>query len=399
MADRILTTTESVPIGSLKPHPDNARRGDVAFIRQSLIKHGQYRPIVANRRTRHILAGNHTWQAAQSLGWEKIAVAWVDVDAKAEKKILLVDNRAADLADYDNAALANLIRSCGDIETSGYTMDELEELEGLYNSPLSLAGQKDFNEETSFDADIVVGPLRMTVKRSSFEAWAMPVREHPLKPEENIRRMLELPSPQKPKKHNPESTPVKLSTVKSESVLIESVQPFDRNARQGDVGILADSLMENGQYRPIVVNRRTNSIVVGNHTWLAAKMLGWEKIAVTFIDVDEKEEARIVLVDNRSSDVAGYDTDTLLKLLKSMATDLNGTGYDGDDIDDLLNGSTTRPKALTGQKIKVLIDEWRIPVEQEQFTIWFQQLGTEPATEIAQRLLLPAGSWSVMATP
>ena len=47
----------------------------------------------------------------------------------------------------------------------------------------------------------------------------------------------------------------------------------------------------------------------------AAKALGWPEIAVTWVDVDEEQAARIVLVDNRTNDLAGYDEAALADLL------------------------------------------------------------------------------------
>lgn len=126
-----------------------------------------------------------------------------------------------------------------------------------------------------------------------------------------------------------------------ESVRVDELKPFDGNPRVGDVGAISVSLERNGQYRPIVVNRRDNTILAGNHTWKAARSLGWETIAATYVDVDEEQARRIVLVDNRSNDVASYDEHALVDLLTSVVTDegldgLLGTGFDGDDLDRLL---------------------------------------------------------------
>jgi hypothetical protein len=53
---------------------------------------------------------------------------------------------------------------------------------------------------------------------------------------------------------------------------------FTINVRQGDIGAISESLKAHGQYRPIVVDKRTNRILAGNHTWKAAKSLGWTQI-------------------------------------------------------------------------------------------------------------------------
>src|SRR5438046_2266586 len=38
-------------------------------------------------------------------------------------------------------------------------------------------------------------------------------------------------------------------------VKLSGLRPYDRNPRRGDVQAIKESLLENGQYRPIVVNR------------------------------------------------------------------------------------------------------------------------------------------------
>lgn len=99
----------AVPVSELRPYQGNPRRGDIEAIKESLETNGQYRPVVANRRTGEVLAGNHTLQAAKALGWPEIAVTWVDVDEEQAARIVLVDNRTNDLAGYDEAALADLL--------------------------------------------------------------------------------------------------------------------------------------------------------------------------------------------------------------------------------------------------------------------------------------------------
>lgn len=119
------------------------------------------------------------------------------------------------------------------------------------------------------------------------------------------------------------------------TVAIDELQPYPRNPRRGDLDLLKASLEAHGQYRPVVVNRRTMQVLAGNHTLAAARALGWRKLAATFVDVDDDEAARIVLVDNRSNDFAVYDDDDLAALLSSLP-DLDATGWDDADLDELL---------------------------------------------------------------
>jgi ParB-like chromosome segregation protein Spo0J len=125
------------------------------------------------------------------------------------------------------------------------------------------------------------------------------------------------------------------STLDALRVPTKSLKPYARNPRRGDLGRLTESLERHGQYRPIVVNVRTQEVLAGNHTLAAAKELGWDEIAATFVDVDEDQAARIVLVDNRANDVAGCDDTVLADLLQELP-DLDGTGYDDGALQELL---------------------------------------------------------------
>ena len=46
-------------------------------------------------------------------------------------------------------------------------------------------------------------------------------------------------------------------------------------------------------------------VLAGNHTLLAARALGWKEIAATFVEVDDEYAKRILLVYNRTDDLAG----------------------------------------------------------------------------------------------
>lgn len=117
---------------------------------------------------------------------------------------------------------------------------------------------------------------------------------------------------------------------------------YYRNPRRGNVRLIQDSLEAFGQYRSIVVNEGTKTgrpyeVLVGNHTWQAAKAAGITEVTVKVIDVDEDTAARIVLADNRTSDSGGYDDEALLSLLEGLES-IEHTGYTDDDVEDLLVG-------------------------------------------------------------
>ena len=111
-----------------------------------------------------------------------------------------------------------------------------------------------------------------------------------------------------------------------EVVAIDAVRVSLRNPRRGDLGVIKQSLQANEQYAPVIVNRRTGEVLAGNHRVVAARELGWREIAVCYVDVDEEHARRIMLADNRTSDLAGYDTEALVRLLEETSSDLTGTG-------------------------------------------------------------------------
>jgi site-specific DNA-methyltransferase (adenine-specific) len=120
-------------ITELKLLPGNPRRGDIEAVKRSLEAFGQRKPIVVRRSDNVVIAGNHTLQAAQALGWAEIAVVWVDDDEVTSKAFALADNRTAELGDYDEEALADLINDVGSLnpgllESSGWDDKAVQEL-------------------------------------------------------------------------------------------------------------------------------------------------------------------------------------------------------------------------------------------------------------------------------
>jgi ParB-like chromosome segregation protein Spo0J len=93
------------PIDSVQPHPDNARVGDVDFIREIARDHGQYQPVIAQKSSGLIVVGRHRWQAFLEEGWTHCAIVLQDIDDDAARELRLKDNRASDRAGYDEKKL------------------------------------------------------------------------------------------------------------------------------------------------------------------------------------------------------------------------------------------------------------------------------------------------------
>ncbi|MEN2423028.1 ParB N-terminal domain-containing protein [Streptomyces rimosus] len=154
-------------------------------------------------------------------------------------------------------------------------------------------------------------------------------------------------------------------TIRSLAVPIEDLTPYERNPRRGKVEVVRRSLEVHGQYRPIVVNRPGGVILAGNHTYAAARELGWAEIAVTFVDVDEETAKKILIVDNRASDLATNDPDVLTELLGELS-DLEGTGYSEDDVQHLLGGTVPAAEEFAS-RFEVVVECGSEDAQQEVF--------------------------------
>lgn len=145
-------TKQAVAIDELVPHPRNVRQGDIGAISVSLEKHGQYKPIIFQKSTKHILAGNHTWQAAKHLGWKKIAAVGIDCDDEQGLRILIADNRASDLASYNDSELAKLLSEFArtwDFDGLLYDQDDLDRMLHDQSKALSLTNYGELMGKTT----------------------------------------------------------------------------------------------------------------------------------------------------------------------------------------------------------------------------------------------------------
>jgi hypothetical protein len=136
---------------------------------------------------------------------------------------------------------------------------------------------------------------------------------------------------------------------KMTAVLPSDLRVFHRNPRKGDIPAIAASLRRHTQYKPITVNLgthtgRPNEVLAGNHTLLAFRQNGedypddrsWNKINVFWIDVDNDTAERIVVADNQTGQLGGFDEEQLARLVEGFEGDIEGLGFTETDIKMLM---------------------------------------------------------------
>ncbi len=130
-----------------------------------------------------------------------------------------------------------------------------------------------------------------------------------------------------------------------------------RNARRHtdrNVGMIVDALREVGAARSIVIDE-TGTVLAGNATVTAAVQAGIDHVRIVEADGTEliavrrtgltpEQKRRLALLDNRTAELAEWDTDMLASLAED--TDLSGL-WEPDELVDLL-AATEAPVALLG---------------------------------------------------
>lgn len=121
-------------------------------------------------------------------------------------------------------------------------------------------------------------------------------------------------------------------------VPIDEVVPHPDNYNNGDIEEIAESIEQNGMYRPIQVQRSSNRIVVGNHTWYAVKSLGSEYVPVVPLAVDDAQALKIMVADNEIARRAQPDRGQLVALLdqiKASGETIVGSGISDEEHETL----------------------------------------------------------------
>lgn len=133
---------QKIELDRLVHDPANPRTHDdrnLAAIRASLQENGQVEPLVVQRSTRMVIAGNGRMMAMKELGWDAAQCVVLDVDDTAARKLSITLNRSGELAGWDEGVLAQHLSELEKLEGSefnaydlGFNPDEFDALIGAY---------------------------------------------------------------------------------------------------------------------------------------------------------------------------------------------------------------------------------------------------------------------------
>jgi hypothetical protein len=122
------------------------------------------------------------------------------------------------------------------------------------------------------------------------------------------------------------------------AVPIGDLVPDPANARlhnERNIGAIEASLSKFGQRSPIVVQKRGMVVRAGSGRLEAARNLGWTEIAAIVVDESDREATAFAIADNRTAELATWDSDVLPDFLFDMRDDDDGDLLIGWSVDDL----------------------------------------------------------------
>jgi DNA modification methylase len=140
-----------------------------------------------------------------------------------------------------------------------------------------------------------------------------------------------------------------LGPISVEQVPIDQLRPDPANPRRisaDELDSLERSLRQFGFVSPVLARREDRTVIGGHQRLLAARRLGLTTVPVTWLDISVEQSRLLNLALNKIS--GSWDDALLARLLADLQTnaevDLSLSGFDEDEIKDLLRSLEVREK-------------------------------------------------------
>ncbi len=135
-----------VPIGELRAWDKNPRLNEpaVSKVADSIKRFGFGTPLLA-RLNGELIAGHTRLKAALKLGLDRVPVRYLDLDPADARLLALADNKLAEIAEWDDALLANLLKDIdpSDAAIAGFGAKEVAELLEQLAPPVEVSAEDD----------------------------------------------------------------------------------------------------------------------------------------------------------------------------------------------------------------------------------------------------------------
>jgi ParB-like chromosome segregation protein Spo0J len=146
-------------------------------------------------------------------------------------------------------------------------------------------------------------------------------------------------------------------SLRSMAVDIDTLDLLDGNPRIGNVDAIMSSYEEFGQVKPIVARKNddgTATVIAGNHQLQAAQALGWDKIAVVFLEADDNRAIAFAIADNRTMELGYTEPELLNEMLLEVSEYypelMEGLGWDEFEIAAIENDTLIEENRILGRE-------------------------------------------------
>lgn len=128
--------SDIVKVSELKPNPKNPNKhpeSQIELLANIIEKQGWRQPIKVSTLSGYIVSGHGRYEAALFMGAEYVPVDYQDYESEEQELAdLLADNRIAELAEINEAILAELFRGLDmdgiEIDLTGYNDEEVKSI-------------------------------------------------------------------------------------------------------------------------------------------------------------------------------------------------------------------------------------------------------------------------------
>ena len=104
---------------------------------------------------------------------------------------------------------------------------------------------------------------------------------------------------------------IKISKLKTN---LNSVKHHNRK----NIEAIKNNIKIFNQYSPLVVNKDNFEILKGVGTYLAMKQLNMQQCFVYFVDLEQKQQNQLIVLDNRTSELSEIDNKAVEKILYDL---------------------------------------------------------------------------------
>lgn len=141
------------------------------------------------------------------------------------------------------------------------------------------------------------------------------------------------------------------------TVDIDTLHEDPANARlhnERNLQAIAASLKQFGQVEPLVTSKATGKVIGGNGRLQAMRSLGWTRVNINQVDIDDTQATALGLALNRTAELAEWDHSALAKLSQSLEDtdiDLTAMALDAESISEQLSDGTDNDTSRQGDDI------------------------------------------------